>query len=225
MTEWRWHWLEAEGDLTPWRAAIVEQIMAARSALAQHIAPPRLDILIARRACGLVIPELGLGASAYLPTLFQLVCAPSNPAFENSLADGAVRRLVLHEVHHCLRMAGPGYGSTLGEALVSEGLAGRFVQHVLGTEPEPWERWSASETSIERWIEPEMLANPSYDHGRWFFGSGDAPRWLGYAIAFEIVGRWAARTEPATAAAWIETPANDILAAAGLAPSRSGCGG
>ncbi len=42
-----------------------------------------------------------------------------------SLDDGAFRRTIAHVVHRCLRMAEPGYGRTLGEALVSQGLAGQ----------------------------------------------------------------------------------------------------
>ena len=56
-----------------------------------------------------------------------------------AVTDGTLRRHVAHEVHYCLRMGGPGYGRSLGEALVSEGLAGRFVAKLFGNAPEPWE--------------------------------------------------------------------------------------
>jgi hypothetical protein len=72
-------------------------------------------------------------------SLFSLTLDPDNPNFERSLGDGDLRRTIAHEVHHCMRMAGPGYGWTLGEALVSEGLAGQFVHRLFGSPPEPWE--------------------------------------------------------------------------------------
>ena len=59
--------------------------------------------------------------------MFSMTLDPDNPNFAASLEGGAVHRHIVHEVHHCLRMAGPGYGWTLGEALVSEGLAGQFA--------------------------------------------------------------------------------------------------
>lgn len=176
MPTWRLHWLEAEGDLSPWRVRIAADVAEARARLSTLTAPPPLDVLIARRTGGFVIPEVGLGGVAYLPSLFQLACDPSNAAFEASLTGGAATRLALHEAHHCLRMAGPGYGRTLGEALASAGC----------------------------------------DCGRWFYGTADKPRWLGYALGFEIVGRWADQARPADAAAWIKTPATEILKAAGF---------
>nr|WP_274517589.1 DUF2268 domain-containing putative Zn-dependent protease [Pseudomonas sp. GM18] len=60
---------------------------------------------------------------------------PDNPNLLPSLRTGTLHRQIVHEVHHCLRIAGPGYGWTLGEALVSEGLAGQFVRHLLGKRP------------------------------------------------------------------------------------------
>lgn len=44
-----------------------------------------------------------------------------------------------HELHHCARLRGPSYGSTLGEALESEGLAARFDLEVHpGAPPYHW---------------------------------------------------------------------------------------
>jgi hypothetical protein len=139
VSEWRLHWLEAEGELQPWRTQIISEIKAGRTAISRLISPPRLDVLVQRRA-GAVIPEIGMVGRAYRKSLFALTFDPDNERFSACLSDGSVRRQVAHEVHHCLRMAGPGYGDTLGEALVSEGLAGRFVGRLFGSPPEPWER-------------------------------------------------------------------------------------
>lgn len=122
-------------------------------------------------------------------------------------------RAVLHEAHHCLRMAGPGYGTTLEEALVSEGLAGRFVVEALGTEPESWERIMPPEEALRHLPGPEALGDAGYDHGEWFFGTGALPRWLGYTLGYAVVGRWMAVTPP-EARDWAAVPAAEVLAAA-----------
>ncbi|WP_256390362.1 DUF2268 domain-containing putative Zn-dependent protease [Pseudomonas yamanorum] len=99
-----------------------------------------------------------------------------------SFRSGSLRRHVVHvvhEVHHCLRMAGPGYGWTLGEAMVSEGLAGQFVRRVLGSQPELWERALAPEELLSSPVELQLLQATYYDHSEWFFGTGTRPRWLG----------------------------------------------
>jgi uncharacterized protein YjaZ len=103
--------------------------------------------------------------------------------------------MVAHEVHHCLRMAGPGYGRTLGKALVSEGLARRFVARLFGNAPEPWER--AVDDSILSANRPDAasLASTNFNHASWFFGAGgERPRWLGYMLGYQIVWAWLART-------------------------------
>lgn len=79
---------------------------------------PRLDVLI-QHLPGQVIPEAGLPGRAFRPQLFSLAVDPANP----SLQQGGLQRHILHQVHHCMRMAGPGDGLTAREALVSEGLA------------------------------------------------------------------------------------------------------
>jgi hypothetical protein len=105
MSDWRLHWLEAEGDLQCWRSQVECEIGAARMAITGLISAPRRDILV-QRIAGAVIPEIGIGGHTYRKSLFALTLDPDNQHFAASLAEGALRRMVAHEVHHCLRMAG-----------------------------------------------------------------------------------------------------------------------
>jgi hypothetical protein len=132
--DWQVHWLEAEGDLAPWRERIAAEIEVARTAVAGVLPPFRLDILV-ERVTGAVIPEVGTTGRAYRPSLCGLTVDPLNPNFAASLDTGDIRRTIAHEVHHCRRFAGPGYGRTLGEAIVSEGLAGQFAGTLFKAPP------------------------------------------------------------------------------------------
>ncbi|PYE40485.1 putative Zn-dependent protease DUF2268, partial [Rhizobium sp. PP-F2F-G20b] len=144
MDGWTLHWLSASGELDDHRADIVGNFDAAYRTLSGLLPPPRLDILV-QWLTGQTIPEMGIVGRAYRDTLFAMTVDPDNPNFATSLQDGALHRQIVHEVHHCLRMAGPdGYGWTLGEALVSEGvysnetgrgfrsLTGRLFQRFTG---------------------------------------------------------------------------------------------
>jgi len=187
---WNIHWLQASGDLRDWQPAITEQVNAARKAVQRMLPVPELDILI-QCLPGEVIAEMGLVGYAYRSNLFSLTVDPGNPNFATSLDNGTLLRQLVHEVHHCLRMAGPGYGRTLGEALVSEGLAGHFVRYLLDSEPEPWE--CAIDLQHLRNTPPaqHLLNSSGYDHGAWFFGTTrDYPRWLGYSLGYQLVGHW-----------------------------------
>lgn len=214
MTEWRLHWLEAEGDLSAVRNQVVSEFEVARAAVSQLLELPALDILV-QRLPGQVIPEIGMNGYAMRKSLFALTLDPENPNFSRSLVDGTLRRQIVHEVHHCLRIAGPGYGRTLGEALVSEGLAGRFVSHLFATPPELWESAVDRETLAAYRPSATALAAADYDHAAWFFGTKDGryPRWLGYTLGYDLVGEWLRQFPDADGPTWVNIPASAVLSA------------
>jgi len=205
MKNWMVHWLDASGNLDDHRSPIIEALQSAYAALSRHVQIPKMDVLI-QRADGHTIPELGISGRAYRASLFAMSFDPDNPNFANSLLGGALVRQIVHEVHHCLRMAGQGYGKTFGEALVSEGLAGRFVQHVMQSQPEPWEAAVPISELKAFMVKKSTLSEVRYDHSRWFFGRGSIPRWFGYTLGYEIVGDWLITVRAGTVD-WINVPA------------------
>ena len=221
MHEWTIHWLEAAGTLQRWKSRTAAEIEATQRIVSTLVAPPRLDILVERGA-GAVIAEIGMVGQSYRATLFSLTVDPDNPNFASSLADGTLRRQVAHEVHHCLRYAGPGYGASLGQALVSEGLAGHFVRRLFQTPPEPWERAVEAKVAWGFLPDAETLASFSYNHRSWFFGAGGHyPRWLGYTLGYMIVGRWLDTMPEVDGPTLVGVSAAKVLAAA----RRDGPGG
>lgn len=77
------------------------------------------------------LPEIGM--CGYSPSADRVFVAvdPDNPNFHR-LFHREFAAMLGHELHHCKRWAGPGYGRTLGEALVSEGLACHFESQLRG---------------------------------------------------------------------------------------------
>ncbi|KMO40149.1 hypothetical protein VQ02_08430 [Methylobacterium variabile] len=211
---WHLHWLEASGDLRPWRAAITAEVEVARKAVAAMLPVPPLEILV-QRLPGAVIPETGTTGQTIRKSLFSLTVDPDNPNFERSVRDGDLHRTVAHEVHHCLRTAGPGSGWTLGEALVSEGLAGQFVNHLFGSPPAPWERAVTDEVLKANLPDNATLIGNGHDHRAWFFGLGGRyPRWLGDRLGYRIVGDWLAAQAAISGDTWVNVPAHDVIRAA-----------
>ncbi|WP_442797051.1 DUF2268 domain-containing putative Zn-dependent protease [Pantoea vagans] len=212
---WKIHWLEASGDIEHYKSAIARAVEIACHHLSSVTPVPRLDILV-HCVPETVIPETGFAGRAYSPALFGLAIDPANACLIQMLEDGTLVRQILHEVHHCIRMRGPGYGWTLGEALVSEGLAGQFVSWLLKTDAEPWERALAPAELQANPVTLATLLSPHYDHSAWFFGTGDYRRWYGYTLGYELVAAWC-RSNTATATEkWFNVTANEVLAA-GLA--------
>jgi len=213
MDGWTLHWLEAAGPLGEWRTDLLGEFHAAYKILSARMRPPRVDILIQKQAND-TIPETGTGGRGYSDTLLSIAVDPENPNFQASLQSGEFRRGVIHEVHHCLRNAGPGYGWTLGEALVSEGLAGQFVRSLFGNDPELWEKAVTRQQLQDAAVDVEALTATDYDHSTWFFGSGSLPRWFGYSLGYEMVGSWQRQMAEIDAQKWVNVSAAEIIEAA-----------
>ena len=203
MTVWNIHLLNARNDLT----RIMPQLRATtREAIAmagEHADLPRFDLVV--RAGGEVIPEWGIGGHAPAPGLIQIVLNPDR--FDPAL----MIRTLVHEFHHLIRWDGPGYGRSLGEALVSEGLAGHFIQQVLGGKPDPWDSVTpasgVARTAMNAW------ARLDYDHARWFFGKGDLRKWTGYGLGHRLVAEHLAQGEGEDTASLAWAKADEFRAA------------
>ncbi|MGF0237739.1 DUF2268 domain-containing putative Zn-dependent protease [Rhodococcus sp. IEGM1300] len=213
MDAWTLHWLEASGSLADFRSDLTGEFEAAYHTVSRLVQPPQLDVLI-QRLPGEVLAEMGLVGRAYRSSMFSMTVDPDNPNFLPSLGNGALHRQIVHEVHHCLRMAGPGYGWTLGEALVSEGLAGQFVRRLLGSEPEPWENALGAEALQRTPVDLQTLGATHYHHAEWFFGLGAYPKWLGYTLGYRMVAGWLESVGEVDAETWINVPAQEIIASA-----------
>lgn len=209
---WTLHWLQAAGTLAPWRGRIRAEIDAAFDAIARVMPPPRVDIVI-HQIPHWPVPELGFGGSTPSRCTMFLGFDTTHPALDERLV-GGLRRVVVHEAHHCLRQAGPGYGTRLGEALVSEGLADHFVLEVLGGSPDPWcvalqdGQLAAAATEAEK-----VLWEPNIDLNRWF--RGDRSRilpWSGYSLGWWLVDRYLAQEPDGRASRLARVPADLVLA-------------
>jgi hypothetical protein len=170
-----------------------------------------VDVIV-RRSPWSIIPELGMGGSCYEPSLATIVVAPESEAFERSFEEGAFGMTLAHELHHALRHAVCGYGATLGEAIVSEGLADHFATEVTGCAPPIWTDADLSPAVIER-AEGE-LSGIVYHHAEWFFGRGGLPRWAGYAMGWRLVASYLSLNPDESAAGLVGVNAASILSAA-----------
>lgn len=116
-------------------------------------------------------------------------------------------------MHHSARIRrGPGYGTTLLEALVTEGLADHFAEE-LYPQPAgfPWNHALTRSQLVEQWTKARsQLHDDRYDHERWFFGGAKTPRWTGYTLGYEITKRYLQRSGR-TAAESVATQARRVL--------------
>ena len=124
------------------------------------------------------VPEIGVGAIPDPGTgdVYVVLNDKSKIGFRRSLATWVPASLARVLFLSSRIRTGPGYGITLGEALVSEGLSDHFVSQAFPkTPPQPWDhrRMTArQEAGLWRRAQRDLIVPGAYDHPLWFFGAG-----------------------------------------------------
>ena len=99
-----------------------------------------------------------------------------------------------HECHHAARWQTVGYGETLFEGIISEGLADHFAQEI--TERKDLHLWDRALKSkqIKEWLTKakKEFDNKKYSQYDWFFGSKERgiPKWTAYSLGFYLVDNY-----------------------------------
>jgi len=198
------------GPLAPFADDIEDALDAVERHVGTLVEPFTLEIFI-QAGAGNVIPERGFVGYGPRPGAIYFTFDPANPNMARNLG-APLQRMIAHEYHHAMRWYGAGYGRTLIEAMVSEGLAGRFVVELFGSEPEPWEQ--ALPASALPPFAAKALADgdsPLYDHAAWFFGRGSLPRWVGYTLGWALVGQHLESHRSARPSRMAGTPAREFV--------------
>ncbi|WP_295047450.1 DUF2268 domain-containing putative Zn-dependent protease [uncultured Paracoccus sp.] len=177
MTIWTLHLLNARHALTP---VLSEVRQASRDAVARaqvHADLPDFDLVVRgqtdRSADGAVqgqCPAPGVIEIAVTPDRFD-------PAH--------FTRALVRQMAHLVRWDGPGYGKSLGEALVSEGLAGHFVLQVMGGQPDAIDTVRPAQGTLRQAM--HEWARRDYDHRRWFSGKGDLRKGTGNSLGHRLI--------------------------------------
>jgi uncharacterized protein YjaZ len=190
MPMWSYHLLNARDALTPVADHLLTALAEASARLHLTGQPEiRLDIVVSA-ATHPQPPELAVSGASYVPGRIEIwidMSRPTNPAGLRH----ELQKTFYHEYHHALRWDGPGYGETLGEAFVSEGLAQTFVHEMMDCPPEPWEDLPPGSdlAALSRRAAAEF-DDAAYDHALWFHGTGYLPNWTGYAVGKALVDRY-----------------------------------
>ncbi len=191
----RLHILEASGRLTPLVEEITLAVERVIGKIGSTLLLPPVDIVIVDNPEG-SIPETGVGGRAYNAHFLVISVDPEFTRIHDVIGE-EIESTLAHELHHCARMDAIGYGETLLEALVTEGLADHFDIEINGGMPKPWSN-ALSKGQVEDLLKkaaPEYRKR-SYSHESWFFGSEEMgiPRWTGYSLGFKIVSDYLMKT-------------------------------
>ena len=146
-----------------------------------------------------VIPEIGIGGYSPGPYNIYINLDPKFTTF----AVEAIVSTILHETHHCMRWRNPGYGLSLGEAMISEGIATLFEEEYIGKTP-IYAQVKIKQEEIDK--ANKNLNNRDYNHSDWFFGGKDTQRWFAYTYGYKMSKAYSKKVNK-TAAELVNTPA------------------
>lgn len=183
------HVLLGSGRLTPFAEEIKQEFNQAVAKIIKKLPVSNVDVVIYNNPEG-AIPEIGIGGYTPNAHLIFVSLDTQFPNFKQAI-NKELKRTLAHELHHALRWKDPGYGKTLFEALITEGLAGHFDMEINNSnEPEPWDV-ALNEKQLKE-IQTKAIKehdNRNYNHSSWFFGSKEKgiPKWSGYTLGFNLV--------------------------------------
>lgn len=192
----------AADELTKFIPLINESLDIAVPVIESELNAKEIDIIFVS-AASQAIPEYGLGGNSPGPNHIYISFDPdSDKITKQGLLDS-----LFHEAHHCMRWRDPGYGETLGEVMISEGLACLYEEEHSGHAP-IYARVGISQE--EKDSADTELSNTNYNHAEWFFGVGKVSKWFGYAYGFEMCKRYSLK-KGCSSVDLLHVPASTIL--------------
>jgi hypothetical protein len=181
----------------------------------------RMTIHVADKPNG-AIPGIGVGGYTDLESGDVYISInPNEPDIQRKLT-AWVPKTVAHELHHSSRVrTGPGYGYSLADGLVAEGLADRFADSIFPTPQAPWDHALTVAQEQREWKAAQSILYGliGYDHDMWFFGGSGTPRWTGYSLGYVLVEAYLEQ-HPAKQFA-VDVPTRKVLAAFHSFPSTT----
>jgi hypothetical protein len=166
-----------------------------------------------------VIPDVGIGGYTDPYTgRVQISMDQRTPLGLKTLLGTWLPLSLAHELHHAARILdGAGYGTTVAQAVVSEGAAEAFVRQAYPSAPPiPWVQplSKSDETGVWTRLQADGTITDTPDlYDEWFYGRNGLPRWAGYRIGYAICERYLATHAATTAADLVKVPAADVVRA------------
>jgi len=128
-------------------------------------------------------------------------------------------RDLAHEVNHSVRiLGGTGFGATLLQQTISEGIATAFDQAAFPGTPDPFAQaiTPAQECALWEKVKPQLGATNLYN--LWMFGGPGVPHWTAFTIGYHIVNDYRDHHRNVSWAQLTAASATAILAASHYQP-------
>lgn len=136
----------------------------------------------------MVIPEIGTGGYTPSRHLTYLYIDP-----ESNIDENEIYNTLCHELHHAKRYDDIGYGKTLLDSMIFEGLAVAFEEEISGKGAfMPSQLLVRKDTSVLLRKIRHKLDHEDFEHFRWFIYDNpeELPRWTGYEVGYYLIRQY-----------------------------------
>jgi uncharacterized protein YjaZ len=149
---------------------------------------PKTTITVSYAPAGRLIPQTGTDGVTGPNGVIAVIFGSTRQVSIGKGAPTWLTRTLSHEVDHSVRfLAGPGFGQTLLQQIISEGISSVFDEAAFPGPPNPWDRAisTGQECALWRKATPQLDSPGLYD--LWMFGGNGVPHWTGFTIGYDIV--------------------------------------
>lgn len=156
------------------------------------------------------IKETGDGGYTASSDWIQLFVDPTK--LISKIIEASFPATLYHETNHARRMLKVGFGKTLLETIISEGLAIVFAEEMFESFVAPWGKYTNDEIKKLYKIFLTHKDDEKFDYEEWFLGFGK-PHWLGYKVGAYIVRELKQKDKEFNSAKMVDIPASKIYEA------------
>ena len=168
----------------------VESLDKARNILRYE---KRVDVMLIEAQDFFVIPKLGIGGSAIGKSCIEVKIDFSRKNLRK-IIEVELPSTIYHELAHLVREDSVGYGNTLLDSFVSEGISCFVEKSILPNRKIPYIQKIKNEQKL--WEKAKkLLGKTKYNYSEWFFGAGKLPNWTGYRLGFLLVERFIGKSK------------------------------
>lgn len=180
--------LESNEKLTTTQKRLISRLVKKHALIAgQDLEIPLMNFTIYSNK-DWCIQQTGEGGYTASPNWIQLFLDPSRPNFKEKVIENSLLATIYHEMHHAKRMTTVGYGESLLEAVITEGLASVYAEKMFPKFIAPWGKYTNKEikSNLRLFLQNIIKNKKRYSHEEWFLGFGK-PHWLGYKVGIYII--------------------------------------
>ncbi|MDP3997760.1 MAG: DUF2268 domain-containing putative Zn-dependent protease [bacterium] len=158
------------------------------------------------------IPEQGIGGRCSAADTVLIFIDPNHKKGIKHNVRTWLPSAIAHELFHARRYATYPTTSTLGEALINEGLSTIFEEYANPKLKAPYAHHLSKKEIADAWKKARPLLNSQdFNHDDWFYGGDGIKKWTGYSLGYDIVKLYMASKGINNPASIIDEQATIIL--------------